>query len=76
MAASFMVNGIVFSIINCFGILFVKVKIRVGRLLQTLVLSGEEVQLSSSCPIRTSHQASDNALIGLYTPGLYVKLEV
>ena len=32
MAASFLVNGIVFGILNCYGILFVKVEIKSMKL--------------------------------------------
>ena len=35
-----------------------------GRLLQTCLLIGQESQLSSSCPIRTSDQTNNNTLIG------------
>ena len=34
--------------------------IRAGRLLQTHILIGQEVQLSGSCPIRMSHQTNNN----------------
>ena len=37
---------------------------REGRLLQTPTLIGQEVQLSSSRPIRMSYQTNKNALIG------------
>ena len=36
------------------------------RLLQTCILIGQEVQLSSSCPIRMQYPSNNNALIGLY----------
>ena len=39
---------------------------RGGRLLQTSLLIGQEVQLSSSCPIRMLDTTNNNALIGKY----------
>ena len=37
---------------------------RGGRLLQTFILIGQEVQLGSSCPIRICQQTNNSALIG------------
>ena len=42
------------------------VSIRGGRLLQTYNLIGPEVHISSSCPVRMSHQTNCNALISWY----------
>ena len=39
---------------------------RGGRLLQTYTLIGQEVQLGSSCPIRTCHVTYNTALIAVY----------